>query len=395
MNTYRVGHSYRDLTKRVPEDEFINWLDTNGNTIGTTGGIRPKKFLSEALHLSLGEVDIPSSLILTTSNISQQYHNPWEDSVDYNSGNIIYWGDAKYDSENRSKKHLEFKGNKILHKIHELILLNKRHLIPPILHFSRNKKGWVQFNGLCVLDSLETAWFEDKGRPIINFRCHLSLLDLEELPLPWIHERASSDNLELIDQNAPLVWKGYIRGHTKKLFAWMGKVRSTAEQLPDAKSDDSRVLSQIYNLSPSQFEGFCSKLFQEIAIHTKLQHQIRETRHVRDGGFDFYGRFIFPEPLSYEIEFKGEAKKYSPDHGVGPKDVSRLVARLQRGEYGIFVTTSFYTQEAQKEVCVDQYPIRLFSGTDIINFLKVLGKIRDKTYLDPAWLQSISASNDH
>ena len=107
----------------------------------------------------------------------------------------------------------------------------------------------------------------------------------------------------------------------------MGKVRSTAEQLPDAKSDDSRVLSQIYNLSPSQFEGFCSKLFQEIAIHTKLQHQIRETRHVRDGGFDFYGRFIFPEPLSYEIEFKGEAKKYSPDHGVGPKDVSRLVAR--------------------------------------------------------------------
>ena len=125
MNTYRVGHSYRDLTKRVPEDEFINWLDTNGNTIGTTGGIRPKKFLSEALHLSLGEVDIPSSLILTTSNISQQYHNPWEDSVDYNSGNIIYWGDAKYDSENRSKKHLEFKGNKILHKIHELILLNK------------------------------------------------------------------------------------------------------------------------------------------------------------------------------------------------------------------------------------------------------------------------------
>ena len=31
-------------------------------------------------------------------------------------------------------------------------------------------------------------------------------------------------------------------------------------------------------------------------------------------------------------------------------DVSRLVARLQRGEYGIFVTTSYYTKAAQEEV---------------------------------------------
>jgi hypothetical protein len=89
MNAYRVGYSYRDLTKRVLEDEFINWLDTNGSTIGTTGGIRPKKYLSEKLKENFSEISVPSTLILTTTNISQQYHNPWEDSVDYNSGQII------------------------------------------------------------------------------------------------------------------------------------------------------------------------------------------------------------------------------------------------------------------------------------------------------------------
>lgn len=33
-----------------------------------------------------------------------------------------------------------------------------------------------------------------------------------------------------------------------------------------------------------------------------------------------------------------------------PDDVSRLVARLQRGEYGIFSTTSYYTKATQNEV---------------------------------------------
>ncbi|MCX6132983.1 MAG: restriction endonuclease [Ignavibacteriales bacterium] len=389
MKSYRVGHSYRDLTKRVPEDEFINWLDTNGSTIGTTGGIRPKKFLSSMLLQSLGGLKVPSSLVITTTNISQQFHNPWEDVVDYNSGSIIYWGDAKFDPNDRERTHLNFSGNKILNQIHLLNLQQKRHLLPPILHFSRNQKGWVLFNGLCVLDRLETTWFEDKGRPIINFRCHLSILDIKEVPLEWLHQRALADATEKMDQNCPIVWRQYLQGHTNKLFVWMGKIRTRDDQLPPQDSDEARILEQICSLSPVQFERFCRRLFQEMANHTGLQHHIRETRHVRDGGFDFFGRFIIPEPLNYEIEFKGEAKKYHQGNGVGPKEVSRLVARLQRGEYGIFVTTSYYTQDAQKEVREDQYPVRLFSGMDLVNFLKALGKIVDGKKINSVWLDAL------
>jgi hypothetical protein len=66
-----------------------------------------------------------------------------------------------------------------------------------------------------------------------------------------------------------------------------------------------------------------------------------------------------------QINFKGQAKRYNRSSAVGPEDVSRLVARLQRGEYGVFITTSYYTKAAQEEIYEDNYPVRLFTGRGI------------------------------
>ena len=166
-------------------------------------------------------------------------------------------------------------------------------------------------------------------------------------------------------------------------------MRSTNEQLPAANSSEAKTLREITSMGARRFEKFCSVILQEVANKTNVQHIIKETRYVKDGGFDFYGRLIFPEPLQYEIEFKGEAKKFGEKSGVQPKDVSRLVARLQRGEYGIFITTSYYTKSAQEEVFKDGYPVRLFSGGDIVNLLKSIGKISDGN-LNKEWLEQIS-----
>jgi hypothetical protein len=114
-----------------------------------------------------------------------------------------------------------------------------------------------------------------------------------------------------------------------------------------------------------------------------INHNITRTRLVKDGGFDFYGEFNLPFPFSYKIEFLGEAKKYSTNNSIGPGLISRLVVRLGRGQYGIFITTSYFTKQAQEEVLEDRYPIRLYNGLDIINFLRELklidgGKIKEK-----------------
>lgn len=389
---YRVGHEYRDLTKRVSEDEFINWLDTDGHTIGTTGAIRPKRYVDLSMHKHMNRV--PSSLFLITTRVSQQYHNPWDDIVDYSTGQILYWGDAKYDGTRREKKHNEFMGNRILESIHDLILGQSLSLVPPILHFTKLNKGLIQFSGLCVLDRLETTWYEDKDRPIKNFRCHLSILDTEAIDVNWLHMRASAKLDSDPNINAPEIWLDYISGRIRKLILWQKLVRTNSDQLPLPESDESKVLDQVRSLSAEEFEHFCTALFQDLAARSGVQHDIQGTRMVRDGGFDFFGKFTLPPPLHYEINFKGEAKRYKGSNPVGPEDVSRLVARLQRGEYGVFITTSYYTKAAQEEVYEDGYPVRLFSGRDIVLFLRLLGLITNKTRIREDWLTRIKAGAD-
>jgi restriction endonuclease Mrr len=87
----------------------------------------------------------------------------------------------------------------------------------------------------------------------------------------------------------------------------------------------------------------------------------------------------------------GEAKKYNRNSSIGPHLVSRLVARLGRGQYGIFVTTSYYTTQAQQEVLEDGYPIKLYSGIDVINFLREL-KLIDGYNIKKEWLNEIISS---
>ena len=44
------------------------------------------------------------------------------------------------------------------------------------------------------------------------------------------------------------------------------------------------------------------------------------------------------------------------------EELARVVARLRRGSIGAYVTTSFYTEAAQRELQVDEYPIVLIHG---------------------------------
>ena len=119
------------------------------------------------------------------------------------------------------------------------------------------------------------------------------------------------------------------------------------------------MLSQLVHLTPTGFEAAVVAMFREF---DEVRHNITRTRPTGDGGFDFVGSFTLPPPIQYEIPFLGEAKRYARSTAVGPKDVSRLVARLSRGQSVIFVTTSYFTKQAQEEVLEDRYPTSLVAG---------------------------------
>ena len=100
MRVFKVGHHYKDiLSVSREEDQFVSWFSLDGSGIGNSGGIRAAKYV-KIKHT------LPSYIVLITRETSHRVSNPWEDIIDYNSGSILYWGDAKFSLE---KKYAEFR----------------------------------------------------------------------------------------------------------------------------------------------------------------------------------------------------------------------------------------------------------------------------------------------
>jgi hypothetical protein len=376
-NLYRVAHRYIDKGNPHKEgDEFSGWLAINGRTIGMTGGIRPRSYVSP-----IGTA-LPAYVVLVTAHIAGDHANPWHDVIDDRAGIIRYWGDAKF--SDRGKICDAFMGNRCLKEIYDELLVGDRSFLPPILHFSRPSAGQLVFNGLCALESMELTWFEDHGRPIRNYRYGLSILDNEFVSTNWLKARTVAASREPLMDGAPVAWQDYIRGRTRRRQLWKANVRSTEAQMPKPGSADAKVLRQLVGLPPKQFEAVIVALFREMKT---VEHSITQTRYVNDRGFDFFGTFTMPLPVGYEVPLRGEVKRWEKQ-GVGVGEVSRLVARLRRGEYGIFVTTSYYTRQAQEEVFEDAYPVKLFAGIDLVRFLREL-KLLTGERLKEEWLAAV------
>lgn len=374
---FKIGHNYKDILSVSREkDEFVSLFALKGSGIGNSGGIRSAKFL----HLT---TELPCYIVLITRDISHRWYNPWEDIVDYSTGTIFYWGDAKHDP---NKSYRDYRGNRHLQRVFDCVLENRLAETPPILHFSKVASGLVKFNGLCVLKNLELTWFQDKGNPVKNYRAELTILDIEKVQLEWLHDRVECSDWSSLHDKSPDVWKDYLRGNTRKLDVWSKSILDKKEQVPPKGSQAALLLNRLHKLNPTEFEAVVVELFRNLP---HVNHKIARTRPTADGGFDFYGQFSIPFPLKYEIEFLGEAKKFASDIAVQPKHVSRLVARLNRGQFGIFVTTSYYTKQTQREVLEDGYPVRLFSGNDLVNILQEL-RLVENGAIKEDWLQAIT-----
>lgn len=67
--------------------------------------------------------------------------------------------------------------------------------------------------------------------------------------------------------------------------------------------------------------------------------------------------------------FALEAKCYELHSGVGVKETSRLISRLRYRQFGIFVTTSYVSLQAYKEIKEDGHPVLIISSGDIARLL--------------------------
>src|SRR5437773_11273701 len=55
---------------------------------------------------------------------------------------------------------------------------------------------------------------------------------------------------------------------------------------------------------------------------------------------------------------------------ISAPDLARVVARLQRGWMGVYVTTSVFSEPAQMELAEDRYPLVLVNGKRLVQELE-------------------------
>lgn len=301
----------------------------------------------------------------------------WPDGLDADTGVFTYYGDNRVPGDLHKNK----RGNLTLKKVFaQLDAPCDRRQVPPFFVFTKGDgpRG-VRFRGLAVpgapghapSEQLVAVWKSRAGIRFQNYRALFSILNVNSVPRAWIEDVLSGN---VLTENAPPEWERWVdSGHAQALVSSRAIThRSKSEQLPTPGTLQADILEEIYSRFPKKadahrFETVAAALWR---MSDPNVTSIDLTRPWRDGGRDALGLYRLgacADPV--DVEFALEAKCHRPDIGSGVKDVSRLIARLLHRQFGVFVTTSYVSQQAYKEIKDDGHPVVIMTGLDIARLL--------------------------
>jgi len=214
----------------------------------------------------------------------------------------------------------------------------------------------------------------------------LSLADEDEVfDWGWINARRRADVPDAeARKNAPHAWRKWLEGgssaiprtrrHVSKL-----QVIKPKDQMPEPGSRNERTLKEIcafYAARKHRFEGLSYAIARRVLSSSGRRFVDGWiTPGGSDGGADFIGRLDIGEGFGAVRQIVyGQAKCLALGSGVDGKDIARTVARLKRGWFGAFVTTSYFSEPVQREIIEDEYPILLLSGLAVAENARLLAE---------------------
>jgi hypothetical protein len=202
----------------------------------------------------------------------------------------------------------------------------------------------------------------------------------EALDIEWIDARRDPKLTDFAaNATAPKSWRHWVTSGAGSLgeprvrrVVLRGDVDTYEDQVPPQDSKLGQVLETVYR----RYDGSYKHGFQALAaLATELvvggqdltYHEGWVTPVGPDGGVDFVQRLDLGRGFSStKLVVLGQAKCRKPwprtNNGVSAEELARVVARLRRGWIGAYVTTSFFTEVAQREMVADEYPIVLIPG---------------------------------
>jgi hypothetical protein len=347
----------------------------------------------------------PAIIIDSSPSEAGSSWTPWHDQLAPEDGHIRYYGDNKPD---RGADPLGPAGNRVL--VGEQFVLHQgrdriqRARAAPLLFFESSgpageSSGYRKFLGFGLVERAERiAQIEPErqmpsgkrrgGRLYLNYRFDCALLDLSQensdLHWDWIATRA--DRTKSLDECldlAPVSWRrwvevGMVGIDSIRQRVYRYQLRTVSEQLPEPGTPAARALQAVIDryagssdkpgVGRHRFEGFAAEVAGAVFADSGARyHSGWITRQTADHGVDFVGRLDqgLPPAVARQVvlgQAKCHASLKAPTNAV---DLARTVARLDRGWLGVFVTTSHYSGNAQREVIEDRYPILLIDGRTV------------------------------
>lgn len=391
-----IGKVYRfpyeaEINGNIPAtvDGLPNFFYETRNDLGLSS-VKFQKGIHQIKVVKLpdGSSRIPAIIISSSPHKARTDSTPWEDDFDPDYGHVKYYGDAK----NNETKASDWPGNSLLLDMFSAYTspdeLERMVKGVPLIFFKRvdydgRKKGNLLFQGYGVIQSVElVTQFDPKlsTKYFTNYvfdMCVFSLKSSNEgFSWDWINAQR---NPAVTDEDAfdlaPTEWKTWVKHGATGLYKVRRNIASSklvmaSEQMPEKGSVEDKILKQIYKYyedSKHVFELLAMRVTQELFEESGAKfYPGWITSKSGDKGIDFVARMEVGSQISaLKIVILGQAKCEKLDKPTNGVHIARTVARLKRGWFGVYVTTSYFSNNVQLEVLDDQYPIMLVCGKKI------------------------------
>lgn len=385
----RVDRLYRNTNNWTSQDDEFNKIFRffDGKGINNVSGFRPKSLANSK------NTDIENcAFCVLITNLGE---TEWPDEINLETGLFTYYGDNR--APGNSIESTPVGGNRLLQSVFHKLHSQNRELVPPLLCFEvvkNNMKSYMRFLGLAApgaqglssVDDLVAVWKIKAAQRFQNYRAIFTIFKEETLSKAWLEDIVDgvnpSDSMHCPDSWSYWVSTGIYRPLECKNDL---QLRSKISQLPSG-TEEKRVLNYLTeNLTDREFEYASAEIVRLLDPSFK---ELFVTRGVKDGGRDVIGKYYLGHS-GHQIRLSAyiEAKKWKLESSVGVKPVMRLISRLKHRDIGVFVTTSFFDQQIQKELIEDGHPVMLISGGDISKLL-IKADLSEKKALE-AWINGI------
>jgi hypothetical protein len=335
----------------------------------------------------------PAILIASKPHRAGSDWTPWHDELNPELGHVRYFGDNK---ATLGPNPMDAPGNRSVvteFRLHQGGTRTERLRAAPLLFFESlvhegRTKGFWRFIGYGVVERAQLVTQVDRrDRWFVNYVFDCALLDLgaEGLTLPWAWIAARRDPSKSLEEAlafAPASWRVWVEEGGRAIERVRQSVsrfqtQNPASQRPEAGTAADRALQAVVGhykriggysgVGEHRFEGLASEI---VGSHLRESGQYRAgwiTKRAGDGGIDFVSRLdLGVGPGALRLVVLGQAKCVTPASGsTSGLDLARTVARLDRGWVGAFVTTGYYSDQAQREVVADRFPLVLLNGRHV------------------------------